>query len=122
MTRRVAMVLTCDWNGCAARSDGDRFIATRKVVLDGRLLESEMCDEHWGRVLDRLVPFTDVARVCRSPAPARRSRRTEDREQAREIRDWAERQPGRYELSPRGRLPAQVVLDWKNEANGKGSQ
>ncbi|WP_305787823.1 histone-like nucleoid-structuring protein Lsr2 [Symbioplanes lichenis] len=112
MARQIITVLTDDIDGSTA----DRTI---EFGLDGVAYTIDLSEENIAKLRQTLEPYVTVAtRVSRAgvrrgaPAPAQSAPTRTSRAQNQAIRDWAA-QNG-YELSDRGRIPANIVTAYNN--------
>jgi nucleoid-associated protein Lsr2 len=86
---------------------------TIQFSLDGRSYEIDLNSRHASEFRDRLVPFTDHARLVRPQRSRVTVRSAASRERSRQIRLWAEQRG--YALSPHGRLPGSVIQQYDRE-------
>ena len=91
--------------------DGGEASETVQFALDGTNYEIDLSEKNAGALRDILVPYVGVARkLSRSGRPYRR---TDLGPNPREVRAWAKR--SNIELSPRGRIPADIVERYQAE-------
>jgi hypothetical protein len=117
MAQRVTVQLVDDLDGTAADD-----ISTVSFALDGVSYEIDLTEANAEKLRSGLEEFVNSARrtggrVKRGTAPAKRPGSPASREQTKAIRDWA-RQNG-YELSDRGRIPANVIEAFEAAHTGK---
>ena len=86
---------------------------TIQFSLDGRSYEIDLNSRHASEFRDRLVPFTDHARLVRPQRSRVTVRSAASRERSRQIRLWAEQRG--FDLSPHGRLPGNVIQQYDRE-------
>ena len=102
MAQRELVAWLCDADG-AVIPDGQQV--TRRITVDGRPYEADLCAVHAGE-LDGVL-----ARL-RGPREARASRRSEaSRRRAAEIRGWA--QTWGYPVGDKGRIPKAVIAAYE---------
>lgn len=93
---------------------------TVQFGMDGRTYEIDLTARHAAEFRRRLEPFIERARSARARRPAGTVRTAASRERSRQIRAWA-MQHG-LELSPHGRLPRDVVMQYEAaHASGQSS-
>ena len=106
MAARTTVTITCDI--CGSTKDA----ATRTITLDGRALEIDLCGKD-ARGLDKVaatyVPAARRITTARNSASTGR-RTANDRQRSADIRSWAKTQG--FELSERGRIPANVEQEY----------
>jgi hypothetical protein len=120
MAQRVTVQLVDDLDGTAADD-----ISTVSFALDGVSYEIDLTEANAEKLRSGLEEFVNSARrtggrVKRGTAPVKRAGSPANREQTKAIRDWA-RQNG-YELSDRGRIPANVIEAFETAHAGKGKK
>jgi hypothetical protein len=106
MAQKVTVQLVDDLDGTAAED-----ISTVTFGLDGAAYEIDLTANNAAKLRNRLGNFVEAARrtggrVKRGTSPMAAAPAA-NREHTKAIRDWA-RQNG-YELSDRGRIPANVI-------------
>lgn len=103
MATQTTVMVTCDM--CGETKD----TRTRRIKLDGRTLEIDLCGKDSRRldkVAQKFVPF--ARKISRRPD----SRRTAStRQRSAGIRAWARSQG--FEMSERGRIPAEVERSYE---------
>nr|WP_042183061.1 Lsr2 family protein [Kibdelosporangium sp. MJ126-NF4]CEL15331.1 Histone protein Lsr2 [Kibdelosporangium sp. MJ126-NF4]CTQ95628.1 Histone protein Lsr2 [Kibdelosporangium sp. MJ126-NF4] len=120
MAQRVTVQLVDDLDGTAADD-----ISTVSFALDGVSYEIDLTEANAEKLRSGLEEFVNSARrtggrVKRGSAPVKRAGSPASREQTKAIRDWA-RQNG-FELSDRGRIPANVIEAFEAAHTGKGKK
>ena len=107
MAKQVVTLLTDDLDG----GEADRTV---EFGLDGVSYTIDLSEKNAGKLRKALDPFLNAAaRVGRSPSVGRGATRNgasptrSNRDQNQAIREWAGKNG--YEVSERGRIPAQVV-------------
>ncbi|MBP2320224.1 hypothetical protein JOF56_000609 [Kibdelosporangium banguiense] len=120
MAQRVTVQLVDDLDGTAADD-----ISTVSFALDGVSYEIDLTEANAEKLRSGLEEFVNSARrtggrVKRGTAPVKRAGSPANREQTKAIRDWA-RQNG-YELSDRGRIPANVIEAFETAHTSKGKK
>lgn len=83
---------------------------TVQFGVDGRAYEIDLTARHAADFRRRLEPFIDSARLAHARRSTGTVRTAASRERSRQIRAWAMDQG--LELSPHGRLPRDVVLQY----------
>jgi hypothetical protein len=118
MAQKVTVQLVDDLDGTAAAD-----ITTVTFGLDGATYEIDLTPNNAAKLRNRLDDFVGAARrtggrVKRGTSPAAASPAA-NREHTKAVRDWA-KQNG-YELSDRGRIPANVIeaFEAAHASNGK---
>lgn len=86
---------------------------TIEFSLDGRAYEIDLNARHASEFRDRLVPFTEHARLVRPQRARITVRSAASRERSRQIRLWAEQRG--FALAPHGRLPGNVIQQYERE-------
>src|SRR5215472_8000330 len=86
---------------------------TIEFSLDGRAYEIDLNTRHASEFRDRLVPFTEHARLVRPQRARVTVRSAASRERSRQIRLWAEQRG--FALAPHGRLPGNVIQQYDRE-------
>jgi hypothetical protein len=118
MAKTVRVFLTCDLHKETDQTEGMASIA---FGYDGKLLELDVCREHFDEFNESISPWATAARPYgrfggpqdegESKGRGRRvgagTRSPSNREQLAAIRDWA-RSNG-IDVSERGRIPSSVV-------------
>ena len=108
MAQKVQVVLTCDL-------DDEEVPAAETVTFgfDGSTYAFELCEKHLGEFQDTIQAYISSARLADGPrrrrtvaAGAGRARRSVGGVSSSDIRAWA-RESG-YEVSERGRIPAEI--------------
>lgn len=101
--------------------DGSEAAETVSFGLDGVSYEIDLSSDHAADLRDSMAPFVEYARrtggrkrAAQQPTPQRSA---VDREQNQLIRTWA-RENG-FEISERGRIPAEVTDAYQQQKNGK---
>lgn len=120
MAQRVTVQLVDDLDGTAAED-----ISTVSFALDGVSYEIDLTEANAEKLRSGLEEFVNSARriggrVKRGTSPTKRPGSPASREQTKAIRDWA-RQNG-FELSDRGRIPANVIDAFEAAHTGKGKK
>lgn len=120
MAQRVTVQLVDDLDGTAADD-----ISTVSFALDGVSYEIDLTEANAEKLRSGLEEFVNSARrtggrVKRGTAPAKRPGSPTSREQTKAIRDWA-RKNG-FDLSDRGRIPANVIEAFDAAHAGKGKK
>ncbi|MFJ8589681.1 Lsr2 family protein [Streptomyces sp. NPDC093595] len=101
MAQKIITVYTDDLTG---EESGE--VASHSFSLDGVAYEVDLSPDSYDKLLDALAPFVRVGRkVHRLKTAPRKEKGSRSQESAR-IREWA-RNNG-YEISARGRVPAEV--------------
>jgi hypothetical protein len=121
MAQKTVVTLVDDLTGEVAEN-----ISTVEFALDGSAYELDLTDENSAKLHDTLTQYVNAARRVggrrRSSArTGRASKRTGrapgyTRETLKSIREWAKKQG--YNVSDRGRLPAEVLQAWENAQAG----
>jgi hypothetical protein len=118
MAQKVVVQLVDDLDGTA-----DEDIATVTFGLDGAVYEIDLTPNNAAKLRNQLDDFVKFARrtggrVKRGTSPKATAPAT-NREQNQAIRDWARQNS--YELSDRGRVPANVIeaFDTAHASKGK---
>jgi Lsr2 len=116
MTQKTIVTLVDDLTGEAAEN-----ISTVEFALDGRSYELDLTEDNSAKLHDALVQYVNAARKVggrrRSGARPGRSPQSTgsttgyNRETLKSIREWAKKNS--YNVSDRGRLPAEVLQAWK---------
>lgn len=119
MAQKVLVQLVDDLDGTAADD-----ITTVTFGLDGAEYQIDLTENNAAKLRNRLDNFVKAARrtggrVKRGTAP-KAAVPAANREQTKAIRDWA-RQNG-FELSDRGRIPANVTAAFEAAHAGKGQK
>lgn len=117
MAQKVTVQLVDDLDGTASED-----ISTVTFGLDGVSYEIDLTAKNAGKLRKQLGTFVDNARriggrVKRGTSP-RAGAPAANREQTKAIRDWA-RKNG-FELSDRGRIPANVTEAFEKAHANKG--
>ena len=86
---------------------------TIQFSLDGRSYEIDLSSRHASEFRNRLVPFTEHARLVRPQRTRMTVRSAASRERSRQIRLWAEQRG--FDLAPHGRLPGNVIQQYDRE-------
>ncbi|KXP07933.1 MULTISPECIES: histone-like nucleoid-structuring protein Lsr2 [Tsukamurella] len=113
MARKVTVTLTDDLDDTLTADE------TLQFALDGVQYEIDLSAKNAGKLRKALEPYKEAARrtggrkQSSTPASARRSRATIDREQSKAIREWAK--GAGHQVSERGRI-SQDVIDAYNAA------
>jgi hypothetical protein len=121
MAQRVTVQLVDDLDGTAADD-----ISTVSFALDGVSYEIDLTEANAEKLRSGLEDFVNAARrtggrVKRGTTPGKRAGSpAASREQTKAIRDWA-RQNG-FDLSDRGRIPANVIEAFEEAHTGKGKK
>ncbi len=97
MAKKVSVELVDDLDGTAA----SRTVA---FAFDGSQYEIDLSAANIDRLEAALAPFVENARVLRK---SRTRKQSQAGGRASEIRDWAN--ANGYKVSPRGRIPAEIV-------------
>jgi hypothetical protein len=119
MAQKVTVQLVDDLDGTASND-----ITTVTFGLDGATYEIDLTANNAAKLRNRLGDFVDAGRrtggrVKRGGSPIKGAAPTAaNREQTKAIRDWA-RQNG-FELSDRGRIPANVIASFEEAHAGGG--
>jgi nucleoid-associated protein Lsr2 len=121
MAQKTIVTLVDDLTGEAAEN-----ISTVEFTLDGRTYELDLTEENNTKLHDALSQYVNAGRKIggrrRSGAhPGRAIKSTGrtagyNREALKSIRAWAK--TNGYNVSDRGRLPAEVVQAWENAQAG----
>ena len=85
---------------------------TVQFGVDGTTYELDLNARHAADLRHRLAPFVEHARRVRRRVSRVPGRTAASRERSRQIRAWAERQG--FEVSDRGRLPADVIRQYES--------
>jgi hypothetical protein len=121
MAQKVLVQLVDDLDGTAADD-----ITTVTFGLDGATYEIDLTANNAAKLRNRFGDFVDAGRrtggrVKRGTSPIKGAAPTAaNREQTKAIRDWA-RQSG-FELSDRGRIPANVIEAFEQAHTSNGKQ
>ena len=121
MAQRVTVQLVDDLDGTAAED-----ISTVSFALDGVSYEIDLTEANAEKLRAGLEDYISSARriggrAKRGGTPAKRGGSSAaGREQTKAIRDWA-RQNG-FDLSDRGRIPANVIEAFDEAHSGKGNK
>src|SRR5687768_3650914 len=115
----IRTIVTCDVHADDA-TPGDAV----RLGLFGSEYELDLCDEHRDELVSLLEPYLELARAdaprqgARSgAAKSNGSRRSRGKSDNSAVRAWAREQG--FEVSDRGRIPAEIVAQY--EAAQKGS-
>jgi intergrase/recombinase len=108
MAQQTTVTLTDDL-------DGGKAAETVSFGLDGRVYEIDLSKKNAAALRKALGEFTASARRVRSGRSAVKAAKSSERVDAKAIREWA--QENGYQVSARGRVPADVVERFQ-EANG----
>jgi len=114
MAKRVHVIVTDDL-------DGRQAAETVSFALDGKSYEIDLSAKNATRLRKALEPFVAAARASKAAARAKVSRPRRSAVQdaspidSRAVRAWARSQ--RIEVSPRGRIPADVVERFRQAGN-----
>ena len=108
--------LTCDIPANLSAHSEEGEIETHEFALDGQDYEIDLCPRHATALADRFASYLDFASlVAPSERPYRPVRNTSSRKKSRAVRAWA-REHG-IELSDRGRIPDQVLAQYKGRSD-----
>lgn len=106
MAKRTQVLLTDD-------IDGGDATQTVRFALGSQQYEIDLSDRNAAKLEKALAPYTTVARRVRSIPGQRRSGAAPSGLDVKAVRAWAKEHG--YEVSSRGRLPAEVIAAY-NEA------
>ena len=93
--------------------DGKVAAETVTFGLDGRTFEIDLSEKNAKALRDDLAPFVDAARTV--GGTRRRAVRVETAVDTRAVRAWAA--SNGIKLSPRGRIPTDVIQQYRNAGN-----
>ncbi len=110
MAQKVNVLLVDDLDGQSAASETVHF------GLDGRDLELDLSAENAAEMRETLRKYVDAARKTGSSKQGRASaRRTASDVDPKAARRWAD--ANGIEVSPRGRIPADVIQKFREAGN-----
>ena len=91
--------------------DGKEANQTVEFALDGTRYEIDLSEKNASKLRDTLAPYVGAGRkLARTGRPYRR---TDLGPNPREVRAWAKKK--KLKLSPRGRIPADILEQYKAE-------
>ena len=103
MAQRTTVLLTDDL-------DGSEAVETVSFAVDGRQFEIDLNAEHAADIREMLQLYVEAARQVgggRSGSPSRTPRTSAATTDGKAMRAWAKAKG--YEVSPRGRIPREIV-------------
>jgi hypothetical protein len=122
MARKTIVTLVDDLTGEAAEN-----ISTVEFALDGMAYELDLTDENSAKLHNALAPYVTAARKLggRRRSGPRQGRAVKSsgrgpaygRQTLKSIREWAKKNG--YNVSDRGRLPAEVLQAWETAGGGR---
>ncbi|MFK0295453.1 Lsr2 family protein [Streptomyces sp. NPDC090442] len=105
MAQKIVTIYTDDLTG-----EESSEATTHVLALDGVEYEIDLAPDSYDQLLEAVAPFTKAGRRTRKTGKAGKPRKTSattgGREDSAAIRAWA--QEAGYEISARGRVPADV--------------
>ena len=106
MTQKIQVLLEDDLTGGTAQE-------TIRFGLDGASYEIDLNKRNAKRLRNSLEEYVKHARRIRARGRTRRGQTAARRRRSADIRAWAKRSG--FQVSDRGRIPAEVVEKWENE-------
>ena len=95
--------------------EGGKADLTVSFALEGKAYEIDLSNDNVQRLRDALQPFVVAARPVSTGKPVRRSSAQALGDSPARVREWA--RANGYEVSERGRIPANVLAAYR-VANG----
>jgi hypothetical protein len=116
-------ILVCDLE--PPGRDVVKGVRSYRIGLDGQLYEGEACPKHLAALAKMAEPYRAAGRRAntsgvtqiRKPGTHPLTRTTAQRHHSAAIRLWASSEG--IEVSPRGRIPGDVVTKWENRDRSK---
>lgn len=110
MAQKVSVTLEDDMDGGTAEE-------TLRFGFDGNEYEIDLNSRNAAAFRRQLGPFIEHARKARRGLARRAKRTAEARQRSGEIRAWAK--ANGIEVSDRGRIPSNVIEQYRAAANGR---